>query len=274
MKRKSCNFFKRIIAVSLTVISITGLMSTVGYAQDDWSETVEITAHRGNKAEAPENTLPAFQSAIDSGADWIELDVTQTSDGVLVVFHDDDFKRIGDSTKKVSELSFKEIRQLDVGSYFGPRYYRTRIPSLEEVLDQCNGKIKVNIELKYKAEHSDDFLVKLNDLIQQRNMGEQCMITSFHYDYLQKIKELNPALVTGLITSQPNININDYPSADNFVLGIQLINADIVNQVHALSKKVIAWTVNDQYSVKVCRVAGVDNIITDCPRTLINPDGK
>ena len=73
---------------------------------ESWDENVEITAHRGDSSEAPENTIPAFEAAIESGADWIELDVGVTKDGVLVVLHDEDLKRVAGDSRKIGELTF------------------------------------------------------------------------------------------------------------------------------------------------------------------------
>ena len=96
--------------------------NTEGPNVESWDENVEITAHRGDSSEAPENTIPAFEAAIESGADWIELDVGVTKDGVLVVLHDEDLKRVAGDSRKIGELTFEEVRRLDVGSSFGPDF--------------------------------------------------------------------------------------------------------------------------------------------------------
>ena len=94
---------------------------------------------------------------------------------------------------------------------------------------------------------------------------------SFNYGCLQMVKIFEPALKTGLISSRPIAQPEIYTSADNFVLSIELIEPDTVNRIHELGKEVIAWTVNDQYSVEKCRKARTDNIITDNPDNII-PD--
>ena len=120
------------------------------FAEENWDQDVEITAHRGDVSQAPENTIPAFKAAIESGADWIELDINQTKDGVLVVLHDENLMRVAGVPHKVRDLTYDEIRSLDVGSRLGPDFQGTSIPTLSEVLDYCRGKIKLNIEIKYR----------------------------------------------------------------------------------------------------------------------------
>ena len=265
------NIMKKITAVLCTACICTSVAPVNAFAEEEWNEEVEITAHRGNKAKAPENTMPAFEAAVASGADWIELDVSETKDGVLVVFHDEDLQRITRNTSKVWEITYEDLRKLDAGSYFAPGYLNTPIPSLVEVLDYCKDRIKLNIEIKYNEHFSGDFYIKLVSMLQQREMTSQCMITSFDYNSILTVKLLDPSLETGWITSRPVEQPELYVYADNFVLSIELIEPDIVNRIHALGKEVIAWTINDQYSVEKCRKARADNLITDRPDDIMRP---
>lgn len=262
---------KRITTALVCAIMIAGTTSTAVFAEENWNENVEITAHRGDSSNAPENTMPAFQAAIDSGADWIELDVGVTQDGVMVVLHDEDLKRVAGNPKKIWELTYEEVSRLDVGSCYGPGFSGTRIPTLEEVMDYCRGKIRLNIEIKYRPIQSLDYIPRMVELIRQKDMMDQCMVTSFNYGCLQMVKLFEPNLKTGLISAQPIDQPEIYTSADKFVLSIELIEPDTVNRIHALGKEVVAWTINDQYSVEKCRKAKTDNIITDRPDKIL-PD--
>ena len=239
------------------------------FAEENWDQDVEITAHRGDVSQAPENTIPAFKAAIESGADWIELDINQTKDGVLVVLHDENLMRVAGVPHKVRDLTYDEIRSLDVGSRLGPDFQGTSIPTLSEVLDYCRGKIKLNIEIKYREGQSLELIPQMVEMIRQREMLQECMITSFNYGCLQMVKIFEPSLETGLISSQPIPQPEIYTSADNFVLSIELIEPDTVNRIHGLGKEVIAWTINDQYSVDKCKKDRADNIITDRPDDIL-----
>lgn len=107
-----------------------------------------ITAHRGSSSEAPENTIPAFEKAIEEGADYVEMDVRLTSDGELVLMHDPSTERTTGVDKLVCDTTYEELQQLDAGAEFSDEYAGTKIPTLQEAIDTCKGKVMMNIELK------------------------------------------------------------------------------------------------------------------------------
>ncbi|MCD7990639.1 MAG: glycerophosphodiester phosphodiesterase [Clostridia bacterium] len=242
---------------------------TKDQTRDGWMSKVEITAHRGDNSQAPENTMPAFKAAVENGADWIELDVTQTKDGVLVIFHDADLMRLTGKPDKIWDMTYEELSQINAASHWGPFFRDTRIPRLEEVLDYCKDKTKLNIEVKVNDHQTQDFILRLVSLLQEKNMTDQCMITSFDYHSLQVVKQLDPSLKTEFISSKAIEQPEAFASADNFVLSIDLINPETVSRIHTLGKEVIVWTVNDAYSVDKCRKAGADNLITDKPKKIM-----
>lgn len=260
---------KKALTVLMCTAMIAGMASGQSLAGEKWEDQVKVTAHRGDKSEAPENTLPAFKAAIERGADWIELDVTQTKDGTLVVLHDEDLIRVAGRQEKIWEVNYEELRNVDLGTSWGPFYKNTPIPRLEEALDYCKGKIKINIEIKSNGHESADFIPQMVNLIKQKGMSQECMLTSFNYGCIQMVKVLDPSLVTGFISSHKIEQPENYTAADKFVLSIDVINPDTVGAIHALGKEVVAWTVNDQYSLGRCRNAGVDNIITDKPGKIL-----
>ncbi len=143
------------------VTLVTGLTAVYLYAlpQDDAMLTAVggvtplVTFHRGDCTVAPENTLPAFRSAILKGGDRIELDVQMTSDGVVVVTHDSNLKRCTGKNAKVYDLTYAEVAQLDAGRWFSSRFADTRIPTLEQVLQLCRGRIGLNVEIEAQRRH-------------------------------------------------------------------------------------------------------------------------
>ena len=147
------------------------------YAQGtSWIDQVEITAHRGDSLKALENTLPAFEKAIESGSDWIELDVNETKDNVPVVFHDCNLKRIMGKDAKIRDLTLEEIKAVHPADSMGPAFGGIRIPSLEEALNTCKGKISLNIEIKEDGTQSGDFVDRVIQLVRDKKMVDQCMI--------------------------------------------------------------------------------------------------
>jgi glycerophosphoryl diester phosphodiesterase len=107
-----------------------------------------VVSHRGEHLAHPENTLPAFQAAIEAGADFFELDVRTTSDGRLVLMHDGTVNRTTDGTGRVRELTFDQIRALDTGSKFEAKFTGTKVPTFEEALKLAHGKIGVYVDCK------------------------------------------------------------------------------------------------------------------------------
>jgi glycerophosphoryl diester phosphodiesterase len=112
------------------------------------ADRIVVIAHRGEHRAHPENTLPAFQAAIDAGADYFELDVRTTSDGHLVLMHDAKVDRTTDGAGAVREMTFEQIRALDAGAKFNPRFAGTKVPSFEEALALAHGKIGVYVDSK------------------------------------------------------------------------------------------------------------------------------
>jgi len=109
---------------------------------------VLVISHRGEHLAHPENTLSAFQAAIDAGADYFELDVRTTSDGQLVLMHDGTVDRTTNGTGKVRDLTFSQIRALDAGAKFNPQFGGTKVPTFEEALNLAHGKIRVYVDCK------------------------------------------------------------------------------------------------------------------------------
>ncbi|CAN0606517.1 unnamed protein product, partial [Ectocarpus sp. 12 AP-2014] len=111
-------------------------------------EEVTITAHRGSALKAPENTISAIEQAIEDGADYIEIDVQITADGVPVLWHDSDMKRIFGLRERVSETSFADIRDLDAGTWFDRQFGDERIATLADAIDTVRGRAGLLIDLK------------------------------------------------------------------------------------------------------------------------------
>lgn len=111
----------------------------------------KVVGHRGMRSRYPENTIPSFLAAIDAGVDALEFDVYPTSDRRLVITHDPNIDRCSNGSGPVVEHSFEELRALDFGSWKGPEFAGTRIPTLEETLDAITGRsstLEILIELK------------------------------------------------------------------------------------------------------------------------------
>ncbi len=133
---------------------------------------VTVVAHRGDWRQSPENSLAAFQSCIDMGVDMIEIDVRKTSDGVLVVMHDATLDRCSNGKGKISDHTYAEISKLQLKAQHGAWYTRHKVPTLEEVLNLCKGKILINIDKGY------DYFQQVLELTEKTGTTDHIVIKS------------------------------------------------------------------------------------------------
>ena len=223
-----------------------------------------VTAHRGYSTAAPENTLPAFQLAIDHHSDRAELDVQMTKDGVVMVTHDTSLRRCTGRNANIYDLTFAQVRELDAGRWFSARYAGTQIPTLEEVLDLCKGKIQLNIEIKPNAA-TPELEAETVRIIRKKGFEKDCVITSQSYETLHKVKALAPEYPTGYILALGVGNYYDLPDADFFSVETTFITSGMVNAVHLRGKTVSAWTIDREKVATHMLELGVDDLITDKP---------
>ncbi len=234
-----------------------------------------ITAHRGGAGAAPENTLAALKNAIENAADYAEIDVQETSDGVLILLHDNDFARTTGTYGKVWETDYAQVRQMDAGSRYSSEYAGEPVPTLEEALELCQGRLDLNIELKSNG-HNEDIVEKAVQLIESMGMTGQCVITSANYRYLEQVKELNEDIRTGYIINMVYGRAERLEHADFLSVSFDCITEEFVRRAHEAGKEIHAWTVNSRKDMRKMIEAGVDNLITDRPsvaREVLEEDG-
>jgi Glycerophosphoryl diester phosphodiesterase len=227
-------------------------------------DTIKITSHRGFSRGVPENTLPAIEKAIEEKADYVEMDVRQTKDRKLVLLHDENVRRTTGINKNIGNMTYDEVILLDAGKWVSEEYAGTRIPTLEEALETCKGKINMNLDLK-----EDRNAVGLEEsvvgFINQYEMENQCVITSTSRTILENVKKLNPNIRTGYITYQ--IQRSDFKNStiDFFSINSCFASENLLQSVHEEGKEVLVWTVNTKSELERMKNLGVDNIITDDP---------
>lgn len=221
-----------------------------------------IIAHRGFADNCRENTLEAYQKAIDVGADAIELDIRKTRDNVLISFHDEFICK-----KQIARLTYAEINDL-------ARSLNFNVPTLEEVLKLVRGKIKLDIELKEKG-----YEIEIINLVLNYLNIEQFILTSFHFPSLLTTKISFPKIQTGLIlanqiTKYFNLN-KKLNSIDCLVLNLKLLNSDCLKINQKSNKSIIVWTVNTSIDIEnLLKNKIISGIITDCPDLAISLKNK
>jgi len=249
------------------VLLSAGITAGVGFFQRlDANHNIEITGHRGSKVRAPENTLSALRQAIAEGADFAEIDVQTTADGVVVLLHDADLMRVASISRRLRDINYHELRDIDVGSWFAPEFSSERIPTLQETIDVAQGQIKLNIELKYTW--ADPALAKkVGNIVRRNGFASDCVVSSLNFEALTEIERAFPELTTGFIVFQM---IGDLSRMEFDFLSISAarVTPRLVRVMHRSERKIHVWTVNDLSNTISMIEMGVDNIITDEPREI------
>jgi glycerophosphoryl diester phosphodiesterase len=180
-------------------------------------------AHRGYSERYPENTMPAFEKAIEAGADMIELDVHLTTDGELVVIHDDDIDRTSNGRGRVKNMTLAELRKYQYW-YKYPDCKDAHIPVLEEVIDLCRNRIMLNIEIKNLPSRYRGIEKKVIDLLKKASFRqEDVLISSFDHYSLRTVRELDPGLKIGMLYD--SLWISFFEEAK--LLGVYSVNPSI-----------------------------------------------
>ncbi len=230
--------------------------------------TIWEVAHRGSSGEAPENTMASFQRAIAQGADIIETDAQLSKDKEIVLIHDETVERTTDGRGKVSQLTLKEIKSLDAGSWFEKEFSGEKIPTLSEALEVIRGRTKLNIELKGK----NLLLVpKVTNLLREKGFIKEAILSSFNYSFIEEAKRLEPRITTGLLfatSAQEKTSLNYWKWADLILPRYNLVSEDLVKKAHGKGRKVIAWTVDEPEEIKRLIGLGVDGIASNYPTLL------
>ena len=216
--------------------------------------------HRGARAYEPENTLLSFRKALEMGVDAIEFDVRRTKDNHLVVIHDADVKRTTNGKGLVADFTLKEIKDLSTEK-------GGKIPTLEEVLELLDSKVKILVELKEQG-----YEEKVLSIVCAKKVEKNVIITSFLEPALKKIRELNPEVETGLIYAKPP---NPVKSAlelkASYLLPLyRFTHTANVEKAHQNGLKVLVWTINTKEEAEEYAKKGVDGIATDKPDILKN----
>ena len=237
----------------------------------------KIVAHRGASGLTPENTMASFQKALEFGVDAIELDVRQTSDGKLIVLHDDDLSRTTSHAGPAAGITYSELRKLDAGSWFGPSFKNEYIPLLSEVVTHVKHKAEIIIEVKDGSPLYPDIEKNIVAMIRSTAMTETVVVSSSRITILNSFKTLAPELRLAKILT-PREYWRSLFQADSYIVKQSLdkhikeihphwtfIDAQFVDWAHSMGLPVYPWTVNKERKIRSLLDRGVSGIITNYP---------
>ncbi len=239
-----------------------------------------LLAHRGDLAHAPENTLPAFEQAIQKGADGVELDAKLTADGHVIVIHDATVDRTTNGRGKTASFTLEAIRRLDAGSWFDSKFSGTKVPLLSEVFETLGKDKVINIELTNYSTPRDGLVVKVCELIRRHNNHKQVMFSSFYASNLKLAAKIMPEIPRGLLAMPGLLGV--WARSFGFMFGDyqalhphnSSVSREQIQRVHRLKRAVNTWTVNDPEEAARLKNWGVDGIMTDDPQVIFRALGR
>lgn len=233
-----------------------------------------IYAHRGASGEAPENTMAAFRRAIEIGSHGIECDVQLSSDGELMICHDERLERTTNGTGFLKDYSYRELRMLDAGSWFSEQYQGEPMPTLDELLALVKqAGILLNIEIKSGIVIYPNIEEKVVAAVKHFDIRENIVISSFNHYSIKHIKEIDPSIKTGILYMEGLYQPWDYMKtvgcecAHPFAYAIK---PEIAEGLVKNGFEINVFTVDDVNMAKHFISMGVNGIITNYPDRMLN----
>lgn len=259
--------FISFVYVLLVVYMISEAETDVGTIKND----VYIIAHRGASGYRPENTIAAFDKAIELNADYIELDVQMSKDGELVVIHDRTVNRTTNGFGSIKDLHLSDLKKLDAGSWYHPKFQHEKIPTLKEVLSRYSQNIRMLIELKDPILYQGiekKLAEELTKAKLHKRKDESVIVQSFDYSSIKRFHQLLPHVPTGILT-QTQLNATTIKKISTYCQFINThylaVHSNYLKIVKEKGLKSFAWTVNSKEAYNRAAMCGFHGIITDFP---------
>lgn len=229
-----------------------------------------VFGHRGASAHAPENTLEAFELAIEEGADGIEFDVKLSQDHIVVIIHDPTLERTTGGQGRVNKHSLAEMQTLNASEHFQPPYAVTHIPTLEQVFERLGGRVLMNIELTNYTSPFDSLVPRVVKLVKQFGLEDSVLFSSFLPHDLWLAKTVLPQVYRGMLANPGNEGkiIREklwHWGCQALHPHEQDVTPQLVDAVHRRGGRVHVYTVNDPDVMRRFADWGVDAIFTDNP---------
>lgn len=231
----------------------------------------QIWAHRGASAYAPENTIEAFQKAVEMGAQGIELDVHMSADGVLVVCHDENVKRTSNGQGRISQMNVTQLKKLRFSKGYETEFPEAAIPTLQEVYELLRpAGVLINVEIKTNKETYPGIEKKLLTMERGMGMKGRVLYSSFNHHSLRNLLEMDPRASVGVLYVNELIEPWNYAK----YIGAKALHPQYealmrypgyVECAHAASLIVNTWTVDTSSAMRSLIDMGVDVIITNKP---------
>lgn len=281
-----------VVAVALLGISYRQMFTTTQSARDSDKPTEQrralVMAHRGGAGLWPENTMYAFSRAVEMGVDVLEMDLHSTSDGALVIIHDDTLERTTNGTGRVNSLTLAQLKALDAGYRWSPdgggtfpyRGQGITVPTLQEVFSAFPG-MRFNIDIKQGQPALADSFCRM---IRDHGTQSRVMVASFRPEALDEFRRDCPEVATSASAADvlafmalkveppgaaSRVPLPQALQVPEYAGGRQVVTREFVEAAHQRHIEVHVWTINDEAVMRRMLDLGVDGIITDYPDRLL-----
>ena len=228
-----------------------------------------VIAHRGASADAPENTIAAFELGLEQGADGLELDVHLSADGHPVVIHDFTLERTTDGAGPVSALRVQQLKRLDAGGWRAGRFRGQRIQTLQEVLERFRDRARFWIELKAGSRLYPGIEERVVSMLEIYEVVDRSLVQSFDHDALAVTRSLNQDVQVGALVEAPvGGELLTAGVANAICPGANLMTESLLARIRAAGLECYVWTVNEPALMDRLVSWQVNGIITDRPGVL------
>ncbi|MBM2814451.1 MAG: hypothetical protein HW421_1213 [Ignavibacteria bacterium] len=233
-----------------------------------------VVGHRGSSGTAPENTLPSYIKAIESGCEMLEIDIQTTADNRIITFHDPTLERTTNGKGKVKDFDYKQLQSYDAGSWFSSEFSGTKIPLMDDVLKLVAGKVYLNIEIKSSGkfntlEEAEYLLGKIMDA----ELEDYTLLASFNYDILKKIKISNNNIHTAAIKLPADKRLSSEIASEigceAFVCSLNEINQTISDDAEKSGLYIGVYSIDTEEHLKKFLRYNIKALVTNFPEKII-----
>ena len=290
MRSKWLKVLLGLLAILAAVYAISALLARPAAEHPFFAQFEQrplVMAHRGGRALWPENTLYAFERAVEMGVDVLEMDIHTTADGAMVVMHDDTVDRTTNGSGLILSFTLEELKGLDAGYTWSPddgqsfpyRGQGITVPTVEEVFAAFPG-VPLNIEIK---QEEPSMVAAFCQLIRDHDLADQVLVASFDKETMAEFRQECPEVATSTGTTETvmlyalsRLFLEDTygPAAEaaqvpEYRSGLHVLARRFIDAAHNRYLEVHAWTINEEDDMQRMIALGVDGIITDYPDRLL-----
>jgi glycerophosphoryl diester phosphodiesterase len=254
---------RRLAPLAGVVVALSTLASGLLLERVPEPRRVQVMAHRAGPPPAPENTLAALEQAIRAGADYSEIDVQRTRDGVLVLVHDADLMRVAGDPRRIADVTYAEVADLVQRPDDGSPGAERRIATLDDFLDRARGRIGLMIELKYYGP-DPGLAPAVVDRVRAHGMTDEVILMTLSTTAIEQLARIAPDLAIGYVSAAAVGDLTRLP-VSFLAVARPAVTPRLLRSAADRNMAVHAWTVNRPTTMAELIERGVDGIITDDP---------